>query len=80
MFRNAAHSDTLEDTHVADLMQRFVTAAAEERAEMCMCPKPPHVSKAWHLVMARRQAAELQALLLPEAQDVGPVYVLHVEL
>ena len=57
-FRDAAHLGTFDDAAVADLTRRFVRASPEERAEMRMAPCPPHVAKAWHLGMARREAAE----------------------
>ena len=56
-FRNAEHLTTFEATAVADLMQRFVTASPEERVAIRMAPCPPHIAKAWHLGMARREAA-----------------------
>ena len=56
-FRDAADLATFHDATLAELMQRFVTASSEERAAMRMAPCPPHVAKAWHLGMARREAA-----------------------
>ena len=56
-FRDAAHLATFEDTAGAELMQRVVMASSEERAALRMAPCPPHIAKAWHLGMARREAA-----------------------
>ena len=56
-FRDAADLATFDDGKLAELMQRFVTASSEERLAMRMAPCPPHVAKAWHLGMARREAA-----------------------
>ena len=56
-FRDAEHLATFEFTAVAELMRRFVIASPEERIASRMAPCPPHIAKAWHLGMARRQAA-----------------------
>ena len=56
-FRDAEHLATFEATAVAELMRRFVIASPEARIASRMAPCPPHIAKAWHLGMARREAA-----------------------
>ena len=57
-FRDADHLATFSDDSIAELMQRFATAAPEERLSARLAPCPPHIAKAWHLGMARRKRAE----------------------
>ena len=56
-FRDAADLAKLEDAAVLELMQRLVKASEEERVAWRMAPCPPHIAKAWHLGMARREKA-----------------------
>ena len=71
-FRDAAHLATFEDDTVAELMRRFVTSSSEERTAKRMAPCPPHVAKAWHLGMARRERAAEK--LLPTSRVTNSLH------
>ena len=53
-FRGADHLATFTDDAVAELMQRFATAAPEEQLQQRLAPCPPRIAKARHLGVARR--------------------------
>mgnify|MGYP001393261403 FL=1 len=57
-FRGAEQSRTMGPEYITMIAERFVTASPNERVDSRMAPCPPHVSKSWHLGMARRKAAE----------------------
>ena len=44
--------------YIGMIAERFVTASPSDRVDSRMARCPPHVSKYWHLGMARRKAAE----------------------
>ena len=71
---------TFSDDYVADLMQRFATAAPEERLNARLAPCPPHIAKAWHLGMARRKRAEEKKRSASRvASALAPVKYIFVE-
>ena len=79
-FRDADHLATFSDDAVAELMQRFATLGAAERASARLAPCPPHIAKAWHLGVARRRRAEEKKCSITRvASAIAPVKYIFVE-
>ena len=79
-FRDADDLATFSDDSVAELMERFATAAPAERLGARLAPCPPHIAKAWHLGVARRKRAEEKKHSTSRvASAIAPVKYIFVE-